>query len=186
MAASVGTALADPFEQGVDAYERGDYATALEKWRPLVKIDPRAATNVGIMYAEGLGVQKDPVEALNLLGPAAIVGNATAQTRLGMLFAQGVNSAPNYETAATWYRGAADQGYPNAQMLLGLAYAQGEGVPQDYVAAHMWINLAVAKLPPGKARQSALETRDLVAAKMTPAQIAEAQDLARNWKPKAP
>jgi hypothetical protein len=44
--------------------------------------------------------------------------------------------------------------------------------------------LAVAKLPPGKARNAALQLRDQVADKMTPAQITDAQKLARDWKPK--
>jgi hypothetical protein len=57
-------------------------------------------------------------------------------------------------------------------------YVDGHGVPQDYVQAHMWFNLAGAS---GVAK--ALKNRDTVAAKMTPAQIAEAQRLAREWKP---
>jgi hypothetical protein len=187
MTAFVAAALAgDLFEEGVDAFEHGDYARAFQKWRPLAESDPRAATNLGVLYADGLGVQRNTEEALRWLGPAAIVGNATAQTRLGMLFAEGTGSAPNFEAAAIWYQRAAEKGYPNAQVLLGLAYAAGEGVLQDYVAAHMWINLAVAKLPPGKGRDSALETRDLIAKKMTPGQIAEAQELARKWKSERP
>ena len=58
-------------------------------------------------------------------------------------------------------------------------YGEGKGVPQDYVRAHMWWNLAAAK---GNA--VAVKNRDKVAAKMTSTQIAEAQKLAREWKPK--
>ena len=57
-------------------------------------------------------------------------------------------------------------------------------MPQDYVQAHMWFNLAASRLPPGTNRDKAVKNRDIVAAKMTPAQIAEAQRLAREWKPK--
>jgi hypothetical protein len=56
----------------------------------------------------------------------------------------------------------------------------GKGIPQDYVVAHMWLNLAAAR---GNA--NALRNRDIAAKKMTSAQIAEAQRLAREWKPKA-
>jgi hypothetical protein len=52
-------------------------------------------------------------------------------------------------------------------------------VPQDYVTAHMWFNLAAAS-----GDKTGAEGRDMAAAKMTPAQIAEAQKLAREWKPK--
>ena len=52
-------------------------------------------------------------------------------------------------------------------------------MPQDYVQAYMWYTLVAAQ---GDA--DAAKKRDNVAAKMTPAQIAEAQRLAREWKPK--
>ena len=45
--------------------------------------------------------------------------------------------------------------------------------------------LAASRLPPGLIRDTAVRNRDIVAAKMTPAQIAEAQRLAREWKPKS-
>jgi hypothetical protein len=179
------TASADPFEDGVSAFERGDYDAALRIWRPLAEYDPRAALNLGVMYAEGVGVQKDAVEALRWLGPAALVGEPIAQLHLGIMFAEGIGGRrPNYEAAAAWYRAAAEQGYPDAQVLLAFAYSIGEGVPQDDVAAHMWVSLAAAKLPPGKARDAALQLRDQLADKMTPAQITDAQKLAREWTPK--
>ncbi len=67
----------------------------------------------------------------------------------------------------------------SAKTSLGFMYEEGHGVPQDYVQAHMWFNLAAAD---GQA--SAIEGRDVIAKKMTPEQIAEAQRLAREWKPK--
>jgi TPR repeat protein len=51
-----------------------------------------------------------------------------------------------------------------------------QGVPQDYVIAHMWLSLAAAG-------GNFTAERDFIAAKMTPAQVAEAQKLAREWKP---
>ncbi len=63
-------------------------------------------------------------------------------------------------------------------------YEQGQGVPQDYVQAHMWFNLAASRSPPGADHAKAVKNRDILAAKMTPAQIAEAQRMAREWKPK--
>jgi clan AA aspartic protease (TIGR02281 family) len=55
-------------------------------------------------------------------------------------------------------------------------YASGQGVPQDYVTAHMWLNLAAAR-----GYKDAAQNRDNIAAQMTPAQIAEAQKLGREW-----
>ena len=58
-------------------------------------------------------------------------------------------------------------------------YANGQGMPQDYVQAHMWLNLSAAQ-----GHVNATKNRDTIAAKMTPAQLAEAQKLAREWMPK--
>ncbi len=66
-----------------------------------------------------------------------------------------------------------------AQFSLGVMYSKGQGVPQDYVQAHMWDTLAAAQ-----DIEDAREGRDKLAEHMTPAQIAEAQRLAREWKPK--
>ena len=63
-------------------------------------------------------------------------------------------------------------------------YGKGLGVPQDYVQAHMWNNLAASRFSPGERRDKAVKNRDIYAKKMTPAQITEAQKLAREWKPK--
>jgi TPR repeat protein len=72
----------------------------------------------------------------------------------------------------------AGQGDAKAQGDLGTAYVKGEGVPQDYVLAHMWFNLAAAQ-----GNEDARQNRDSVAKLMTPDQVAEAQRLARQWKP---
>jgi len=94
------------FDPGMEAYERGDYATALKEWRPL-----------------------------------------------------------------------AEQGIARAQSNLGSMYEYGEGVPQDDVQAHMWLNLAAEQ-----GHEDARTVRDGLAEKMTPAQLADAQWLAREWK----
>ncbi len=76
------------------------------------------------------------------------------------------------------YRLAANQGYALAQNNLGVMYAKGQGVPQDYVQASMWFNLSMAL-----GNQTAATYRYRAAALMTPAQIAEAEKLAREWNP---
>ncbi len=58
-------------------------------------------------------------------------------------------------------------------------YTKGRGVPQDYAEAHLWFNLAAAQ-----GIELSSKNRDIIADKMSPAQITEAQRLAREWKPK--
>ncbi|MFH1029213.1 MAG: trypsin-like peptidase domain-containing protein [Pseudomonadota bacterium] len=65
-----------------------------------------------------------------------------------------------------------------AQNNLGVHYYKGLGVPQDYVEAHMWWNLAASQ-----GQENARSNRDLVAKEMTPAQLAEAQKRAREFRP---
>ena len=100
------------------------------------------------------------------------------------MYDNGQGVPQDYDEAAKWYRKAAEQGYATAQFNLGSAYGKGWGVPHDLVQAHMWLNLAASRYRPGTERAKAVKNRDIVAEKMTPAQIAEAQRLAREWKPK--
>jgi len=106
-------------------------------------------------------------------------GNAEVQFNLGGMYYYGQGIPQDYKKAAKWYRLAAEQGDAAAQSSMGFMYEWGDGVPQDYAQAHMWFNLAGAS---GDAYD--INKRDSVARKMTPGQIAEAQRLAREWKPK--
>ena len=173
-----GPVAAGPFEDGVAAYEKGDYATALRLFRLLAdQGHAQAQSNLGVMYRTGQGVAQDYAAAVKWTRLAADQGFASAQFNLGVMYAQGQGVPQDYTAAVKWFRLAADQGVAEAQYNLGLMYAQGQGVPQDYVQAHKWLNLAAAA-----GDQSAVKSRDLVAGKMTPAQIAEGQKLAREWK----
>jgi hypothetical protein len=174
------------FEEGVAAYDRGDYATALREWKPLAEAGMRDAQhNLGVMYHQGEGVPQDYGEAVKWYRRAAEAGIPEAQFNLGLMYDQGYGVPQDYGEAMKWYRRAAEQGHADAQLNLGFMYDDGRGVPQDYVQAHMWSNLAASRFAPGSNRDMAVKNRDIVAERMTPAQIAEAQRLAREWKPKS-
>jgi TPR repeat protein len=170
---------AGPLEDANAAHERGDYATALRLWRPLAdQGDAAAQFNLGVMYASGRGIPQNYAEALKWFRLAAAQGSAGAQFFLGNMYLSGQGVPESYAEAVKWYRLAADQGNATAQVFLGNMYAYGQGVPQDHVRAHMWFNLSAAH-----GGQVAAEARDNIARRMTPAQIAEAQKLAREWRP---
>ena len=59
LAVSTLSAVAGPFEDGASAYKRGDYSTAINRWRPLAASDPTIQNNYGIMYKDGKGVKRD-------------------------------------------------------------------------------------------------------------------------------
>jgi hypothetical protein len=132
------------------------------------------------MYHAGQGVAQDYKEAVRWYRLAAEQGNALAQVKLGLMYDKGQGVAQDYTEAVRWYRLAAEQGDASAQFNLGLMYYAGQGVPQDYIQAHMWFNLAGA----GGIAEG-IQDRDSIARSMTPEQVAEAQRLAREWKPKA-
>jgi uncharacterized protein len=168
------------FKAGVDAYQRGDYATALREWQPLAEQGQALAQyNLGLLYANGQGVSKDDAQAQQWYEKAAAQGHADAQVNLGILYDYGRGVAQDYKKAVYWYRLSAKQGNELAQRQLGLMFERGDGVPQDYVQAYMWYTLGAAN---GAKRGAAL--RDALAKRMTPDQIAEAQQLAREWRPK--
>ncbi len=174
------TAHAATFNAGHEAYQSGDYAMALQIMRELAdQGDAVAQFNLGAMYRKGEGVPQDYAAAVEWYRKAADQGNVAAQHNLGNLYHFGNGVAQDYSAALRWYRKAADQGDADAQFNIGLMYDNGRGVTQDYVQAHMWYNLAAAR-----SDKMAKESRDILAKQMTPAQIAEAQKLAREWKPK--
>ena len=134
--------------------------------------------NLGVRYANGRGVPQDDVQAVKWYRLAADRGFVDAQNNLGVMYYNGRGVPQDYAQAVKWWRLAADRGVAEAQYNLGKMYYFGRGVPQDYAQAHMWFNLAAAQGGDAEATKN----RDLVAEKMTPQQIAQAQELARNWK----
>ncbi len=132
------------------------------------------------MYDKGQGVTRDYVVAVSWFRKAADQGFAAAQLSLGVMYENGLGVAQHFMTAVSWYRRAADQGNTAAQLNLGIMYDNGWGVAQNYVIAHMWFSLAAAM-----GDRDAARSQDVAAAKMTPAQLAEAQRLAREWEPKS-
>ena len=170
------------FEAGMDAYDRGDYATALHEWRPLAEQgNADAQNNLGAMYDDGHGVPQDYGQARQWYEKAAAQGYAIAQFNLGWLYDNGQGVPQDYGQARLWYEKAAAQGYANAQSNLAVLYDDGDGVPQDFVQAHKWYSLAAAN-----GHENAATARDGLSRMMTPAQIDKAQKLAREWKPKTP
>jgi uncharacterized protein len=130
------------------------------------------------MYEHGDGVAQNYGEALKWYQLAANQGDALAQLNLGVMSRDGNGVLKNYAEAIKWFRLAADQGLALAQFNLGLMYVNGLG-PLDYVQAYMWLSLSAAQ-----GTQDAPKNLEIIERYMTTAQIAQARELARDWKPK--
>ena len=161
------------------AFDRHDYAEALRLCRPLAEQgEDIAQTTLGSMYEHGWGVSQNDAEAVKWYRKAAEQGEAMAQTHLGVMYDHGQGVTQDSTQAVSWFRKAAEQGEAGAQTALGVMYESGIGVPPDNVLAHMWLSLAAAQ-----GNGDAAKLRDSLARFMNPDQIAEAQRLAREWKP---
>ena len=144
-----------------------------------------AAMTLAYMYQFGQGVAKDDTEVARWYRKAADRGNAKAESALASLYENGQGVSQDNAEAAAWYAKAADQGDADAQYILGEMYAEGKGVSQDLVHAQMLFDLAVNGPPDATYHDMAANARELIAAKMTPEQIAEAERLAKERAAKA-
>jgi len=132
------------YQTGLDAYAKGNFPLALEKFRPLAEQgNALAQFNMGVMYRQGQGVPQDDKQAI------------------------------------AWWSKAAEQGHVEAMDNLGLRYGRGQGVAQDWVQAYKWFSLAAAA-----GNQTAMGNKRVAETKMTPQQVAQAQDLVQAWQTK--
>ena len=142
MAALSGTLPANAtttVRDGVEAWSRGDYATAVAEWQgPAAAGDPDAMFNLGQAYRLGRGVARDMGRAEELYARAAQAGHVQAADTYGlMLFQDG-----RREAALPYVQGAARRGDPRAQYLLGIAHFNGDLVARDWVRAYAMLTLA--------------------------------------------
>jgi TPR repeat protein len=112
--------------------------------------------------------------------PSLVPPDAKAQFNLGVAYGYGEGVAQNDAEAVKWFRKAAEQGDAGAQFNLGMMYYDGEGVARNYVEAYVWFSLAA-----GQGMKQAESALNAIESKMTPDQIAEAQQRAVVLKPKS-
>jgi TPR repeat protein len=133
---------------GIQAWQRSDYAEAIAIWRPLAsKGDADAAFNLGQAYRLGRGVPVDLAAAKGWLEKAAKAGHLDAETTLGLLlFDSGDHSA-----GIQWLKKAAERGEPRAMLVYGTALFNGDSVTRDPLMAYAYVSRAAAQgLEPAK------------------------------------
>ena len=134
--------------------------------------------NLGMRYESAL--PNDHREAVRWYRMAATQRHVGAFYRLCVLSDIGRGMPQDYQEALRWCRLAADQGHGPAMFIIATYHEKARGVPKDVVQAYQWYNLAAAN-----GQEAGAKWRDRLATNMTPTQIAQAQFLARNWKPRA-
>ncbi|CAK0770180.1 conserved hypothetical protein [Gammaproteobacteria bacterium] len=140
-------------------------------------IVPVSLATTSFEYGMNAFQQENYVTAFRLWSPLADQGDSLAQYNLGVMYYEGYGIPQNYSKAIEWFFKAAKQNNDEAQRNLGVMYYEGHGVPQSDVRAYMWFDLAASH-----GNGQGFLNRQMVAARMTPNQISEAQNLTRLWE----
>jgi len=169
--------LAEDLQKGLQAYEMGDYETALAQCLPLAEAgDAGAQFCVGRMYGNGFGVGMDDAEALKWYGLAATEGHPEAQFNLGVMYANGWGVDMNDAEAAKLYRQAAENGWACAQRSLAYVISRGIGTEENRRDAYMWYYIA-AEL----GDTASVSNRDELGEELSQEDVQAAKDQAQKW-----
>ena len=172
MLMSSGMVAADYYD-GLQAYNSGDFKTALAEWTPLAEQGNASAQyNLGVMYHKGQGVLKSDKTAVKWFSLSGEQGHAAAQYNLSIMYNKGEGVLKNDKTATKWNALAAENGNVEAQFFAGGRFEFGMGSLIDTKRAYMWYSIAAYN-----GSDDGLEYRDSIAKKMTPTQIDKAQDM---------
>jgi uncharacterized protein len=125
---------------GVDAYNRGDIATAFRLLSTeAASGNSDAQVNLGYMYARGQGTAPNQAEALRLYRLSAEKGNGEGMNAVGYKYQFGTGVLPDVGTAIDWYCRAVAQGNPRALNNLAILLDNGNGVARDVAQARdLW------------------------------------------------
>ncbi len=121
------------FQEGGDAYERGDYETAFKEWLPLTrKGDSAAQYNIGFLYH---------FNCHKIFSSDEFDCYAKVHKEEALRYEPEVRR--HEEEALRWYFLAAENGDSDAQNLIGKAYELGRyGLPVRREEAVRWYKLA--------------------------------------------
>lgn len=137
-----------------------------------------AYLNLGNLYDNGVGIDKDYQMAAQYFEKAAKKGNPVAQNNLGRMYQQGQGVPEDQKKATTWLKRAARQGYAPAQNSLGLQYFKGWGITQNAEEALFWLEVATLS-----GQEGAEHNRNFVRTFLDEKQIVRIEKRASFWRP---
>ena len=143
---SLGVAHAQSRQEASAAYERGDYAKAMELYLPLAEAgDGNALGNVGNMYAFGWGVPVDQAKAAEYWFKAAEKHVGTAMGNIANCYKAGTCGLKQDDAlAAQWWKRAAEHRHAPSMLNLSTIYMNGDGLERDRVKGLAWASLAAS------------------------------------------
>ena len=106
-------------DNGMVAYEDGDYQTAFKKYMICAKQgDEWAQYMIGILYKNGQGVNQDNKKAISWITQSAEQGYYFAQHKLSEFYELGIGVLKNQKLSSSWNLKAAKQGHDISQYNL--------------------------------------------------------------------
>ena len=150
LALCAGTANAAEQEDTFTIPESGaDYVDGKKLSKLMERADPKAATNIGWLYARGQGgVKQDYEEAMKWWRFAASRGYTPAMNNLGLMHANGDGVAQSFEEAFKWWMRSAERGDAWAMNAVGDMYETGQGAPKSPELAMTWYREAAREGDP--------------------------------------
>ncbi len=133
------------FQEGVSAYQSGNFVRAAALWQTAAEAgDAAAQRNLGLMYLNGQGVNRDATRAADLFRQAADQSFSPAAANLADLYLRGVGVPRDLARSFTYMRLAADGGLMESQHNLGVYYEHGVGTDKDEDVAVFWYRRAAS------------------------------------------
>ena len=130
------------YDMGMAALENKNYQSAIEHFKISAESGfTLANVRLGIIYRDGLGVVKNPSDALAWFQKSADANDALGQYLVGSMQEYGF-ATPSYSIALIWYKKSAEQGNSLAQKALAWLYYLGQGVNENKKEALIWFLLA--------------------------------------------
>ena len=158
-----------------------NFAEAVKWWQKAADQGvAQAQLDLGVMYQNGIGVARDVAQAVQWYRKAADQGHPTAQSNLGFMYQNGQGVARDLGRAIRWWQMAAEQDNTTSQFNLSVAYHNGQGVMRDDVESYKWAQIAMTHSS-GESHERYAHMLNDIAARMTPTQVADAQQRAREW-----
>ena len=179
------------YQAGLDAYQAGNYATAMEQWQAVAAGSPldetpaiyaEAQYAIAMLYWQGQGVAQGYQQAFDWLIKAAGMDHAGAQAKLGYRYANGVVVPQDLNKAFEYYEKAARQGDIDGQFNLGVFYLYGWGTEQTTTMAKQY--LAAASAQGDEAAEQALQrllTGETEPAEIEPTETNDSTILGESW-----
>lgn len=130
-------------ESGAEAFARNDFAAAARHWRAEAAAgSSEAKFGLGLLNDLGLGMTRDPSQALRWYVEAAREGLPEAEFNVGVMLDAGTGITRDTAAAAVWYARAAANGHKRAAYNLAQLYLRAEGVPRNADFARYWLGRA--------------------------------------------